>query len=419
LKEEDKYIIRKSLLELATKGVRPCSIDQELSTKNSRRIANISENDTHSLWDSITFLGAQLSRPAYDPYREAITLTTSIGRETTITSKNITLTMPIIIHGDNIFDTMVDSFCALHIALNRLAEDHHMIIGLTISKDNLLKNLDNRKYPLFLKVSNNVSDENKLEECLSCSDGIILELKDNDCESILKDMRNKFSGPIIAEITNNNFSNDILIPLLLDAGVDGIFVDTERITKNSVDGKRHAIAIIRELRYAINSYYNKIRKNNDGVSLIVSGNVNSSGNIAKAIALGADIIAYSTSLIIANAEIHDHSFLEKHSSGSAAGVNVVAEKICKHILATRGEIKAITAAMGYSNVHNISPSDLRTSNTQASIQGNIPLEGIEMSYIEILEALIDNYLQKEGISIDDTQRHQVLLSLLKDRRILQ
>jgi hypothetical protein len=232
-------------------------------------------------------------------------------------------------------------------------------------------------------------------------------------------MRNKFSGPIIAEITNNNFSNDILIPLLLDAGVDGIFVDTERITKNSVDGKRHAIAIIRELRYAINSYYNKIRKNNDGVSLIVSGNVNSSGNIAKAIALGADIIAYSTSLIIANAEIHDHSFLEKNSSGSAAGVNVVAEKICKHIVATRGEIKAITAAMGYSNVHNISPSDLRTSNTQASIQGNIPLEGIEMSYIEILEALIDNYLQKEGISIDDTQRHQVLLSLLKDRRILQ
>lgn len=421
MKEEDKYIIRKSLLELATKGVRSTSIDRELSAKNSHRISNISDNDIHNLWDSVTLLGAQLSRPAYDPYRETISLTTSIGRETT-TSKKIILTMPIIIYGDGILNTAVDSFNVIHIALNRLMENNSMTIGLTISKDNDLKKLgDNRKYPIFQKLSNDIitNDNNKLEESLSCSEGIILECREDNSVDIFKDLRNKFAGPVIAEITNNNFSDDMIIPLLLDVGVDGIFVDTEEFTKSfGHGGKRHTMAIICELRHAIDSYYNKRRKNNDGVSLIVSGNINSSGNIAKAIALGADVIAYGTSLLIANAEVHDNYLLKKISLGSS-DIDAIAEKICKHLKATRMEIKAITAAMGYSNLHNISSSDLRTSNIEASIQGDILIEGVEKSYIEILESLFDKYLQKEGIQIDDMQRQRIMLSLIGNRRILQ
>ena len=38
------------------------------------------EPKTEDLWDCITALGAQLSRPPYDPYREIIDLDISIGR---------------------------------------------------------------------------------------------------------------------------------------------------------------------------------------------------------------------------------------------------------------------------------------------------------------------------------------------------
>ncbi|HKX97272.1 MAG TPA: hypothetical protein VJL78_05505, partial [Candidatus Nitrosocosmicus sp.] len=74
---KEKYIIRSSILELAETGLpRNISIDEKirLEQKNSDRAK------TEDLWNCITALGAQLSRPPYDPYREIIDLDISIGR---------------------------------------------------------------------------------------------------------------------------------------------------------------------------------------------------------------------------------------------------------------------------------------------------------------------------------------------------
>ena len=84
---------------------------------------------------------------------------------------------------------------------------------------------------------------------------------------------------------------------------------------------------------------------------MVAGDLNNTGRIVKAAALGADIIGYSTSLLIANAAIH-------HDNPS--NINAISERICRHIQATKGELKGVPAALGYSNFYNISPADLRT-----------------------------------------------------------
>ena len=65
----DKFVIRKSILELAKTGMpRASSIDQQTRRSYNEREREEREN----LWDCITVLGAQLSRPPYDPYRESI-----------------------------------------------------------------------------------------------------------------------------------------------------------------------------------------------------------------------------------------------------------------------------------------------------------------------------------------------------------
>jgi hypothetical protein len=191
-------------------------------------------------------------------------------------------------------------------------------------------------------------------------------------------------------------------------------VDTSKIlTKASGSGSsisrykdKHAIKVIRDARSAIDAYYYK-RKTSDGACLVVAGDVNNSGSIVKAAALGADVIGYSTSLLIANAELY---------SGNPFDVSAVAERIARHILATRGEIKGVAGALGYSNFHNLSPSDLRTSSIEASLQGNIALEGPSKRYKQIVEEILDDLIREEekGLIIEEEEKKKLLLRLMVD-----
>jgi hypothetical protein len=68
LNDADKFIIRKAVLELAKTGKpRSTSIDDEVRKTHEINFKAI------NLWDYVTAIGAQLSRPPYDPYRETIT----------------------------------------------------------------------------------------------------------------------------------------------------------------------------------------------------------------------------------------------------------------------------------------------------------------------------------------------------------
>lgn len=392
MNDADKFIIRKAVLELAKTGTpRFTSIDDDV-----RNLPKVNSK-TINLWDYVTAIGAQLSRPPYDPYRETISLDISIGRKK---SRKVSLNIPLIIYGNIAIHP--SSLEAVHLALNRLAEKGN-VLGL-ISEIDINTIEDNtRKYPLFKKVSFYKNDS--LEHYQkSCPEGLVLEYKDQDSLKMLQNFRKEFDGPILVDVSE-------VFPLytktILEEGADGIIVDTDKVTKKERYKGKHAIAVIYDARNAINDYY-KGREENDNDNnaiLVIAGDVNSAGKIVKAAALGANVVGYSTSMLIA----HSNMYSEKPSN-----VSSIAENVYRHMVGTKGEIKGIPAALGYSDFHNLSPSDLRTSSIDASLQGNIPLEGVDRTYKEMIEEIVNEYGSEKGIKLNSLETQQILRLMVRE-----
>ena len=425
----DKFVIRKSLLELTKQGVpRSTSIDCEIKQynhsssgsisnygyKENNKIVVINKNKNNynndNLWDCVTALGAQLSRPPYDPYREIINLGTQIGRRRRANDNDeniVVLDIPLLIYGRE--DPLGSSREALHIALNRL-EENGIALGL-VSKTELAK--DRRMYSLFQKIEG-LSSGYPLSSLEYDSDGLVLEYRNAGSIEVLQKIRDKFDGPIIIEV-DEDFSD--YADQLLDAGADGLLVDSIRLTTATTttaknrDGAisrykgKHTMRVIRDARASIDEYSYK-RKLDARACLIIAGNINNSGNIVKAAALGADAIGYSTSLLIA---IADEMY-----SGNSLSVSALAERIYRHILGTRGEIKGLVGALGYSDFHNLSSSDLRTSSIEASLQGDIILEGTDKTYKQIVEEIFNDLINEESIKIESTEKQKILESVMVD-----
>ncbi len=400
LNDADKFIIRKAVLELAKRGTpRFTSIDDDvrnLPKVNSKAI---------NLWDYVTAIGAQLSRPSYDPYRETISLDISIGRKR---SRKVTLNIPFIIYGNIAIE--YSSLESVHVALNRLAEQGN-VLGL-ISEIEINMTEDKRKYPLFKKVPFYIKDDSLQDYKKSSSEGLVLEYKDESSVKMLQNCRKEFDGPILVDVSD---VFPLYIKTILEEGADGIIVDTEKVTKKNERYRgKHAIAVIYDARNAINDYYKGREERNDedddeddddNAILVVAGDVNSAGKIVKAAALGANVVGYSTSMLIAHSNIY---------SEKPADISSIAENVYRHMIGTKGEIKGIPAALGYSDFHNLSPSDLRTSSIQASLQGDIPIEGIDRTYIEMIEEVINEYVSETGIQLNSSETLEILRSIVRE-----
>ncbi|HEX6294435.1 MAG TPA: hypothetical protein VFZ46_04720 [Nitrososphaeraceae archaeon] len=391
MNDADKFIIRKAILELAKTGTpRFTSIDDEV-----RNLYNINSK-TINLWDFVTAIGAQLSRPPYDPYRETISLDISIGRKR---SRKVILNIPLIIYGN--IAIHYSSLESVHVALNRLAEKGN-VLGL-ISEIEINTTKDNkRKYPLFKKVPFVINDG--LEDYKkSHPEGLMLQYKDETSLKMLQNFRKEFDGPILVDVSE---VFPLYIKTILEEGADGIIVDTDKVTKNERYKGKHAIAVIHDAKKAINDYYRGREENDDdNAILVIAGDVNSAGKIVKAAALGANVVGYSTSMLIA----HSNMYSEKPSD-----VSSIADNVYRHMVGTKGEIKGIPAALGYSNFHNLSPSDLRTSSIDASIQGDIPLEGIDRTYKEMIEQVVNEYVSEKGIKLNSSESQEVVRAIVSE-----
>jgi hypothetical protein len=394
LNDADKFMIRKAVLELAKRGIpRFTSIDDDV-----RSIHHFNSKSLN-LWDYVTAIGAQLSRPPYDPYRETISLDISIGRKR---SRKITLNIPLIIYGNMSLHS--SSLESVHLALNRLAEKGN-VLGL-ISEIEINTTKDNkRKYPLFKKIPFYINDALEDYEKFY-PDGLVLEYKDETSMNMLQNFRKEFNGPILVDVSE---VFPFYIKTILEEGADGIIVDTDKVTKNERYNGRHAIAVIYDARKAINDYYRgregDDENDDDNAILVIAGDVNSSGKIVKAAALGANVVGYSTSMLIAQSNMYS----EKPSD-----ISSIAENVYRHMVATKGEIKGIPAALGYSNFHNLSPSDLRTSSIDASLQGEIPLEGIDRTYKEMIEGIVNECINEKGLKLNASETQDVLRSFLSE-----
>src|ERR1044072_3980577 len=242
-------------MELARTGMpRLTSIDDDIRHNNQNKNNYIPIN----LWDYVTSLGAQLSRPAYDPYRETIDLDTNIGRTS---SYKVNLTIPLLIYKNMSFSS--DVLEVIHRTLNRLAEEGN-ILGF-ISEDEIKNTTySKRHYPWFKKISSTTTINNLKMYQTDSPQGIVLEYVDNNTIELLRNLRRDFEYPILVDISNT-FPNDI--DKILDTGIDGIILDTEKVKKQSKIYKtKHAIAIIHDIRKILNEYSKTVNKKNGSKS---------------------------------------------------------------------------------------------------------------------------------------------------------
>jgi hypothetical protein len=371
----DKNAVRDSILSLSTLGKpRTKSIDDEIR-ENIRKYGDV----TGDLWNYVTILGAQLSRPPFDPYRESIDTHVYIGR-----SRRIELSMPLIVDARGV--TEKRSLDALNNSLNKLSENG-IAIGLvseTSAKD--------RRYKFFQKI------DYKDDGIIQGADGLFMEYKSRDSIVEVEKLRKSFACPLVVEVDHKfaDYTRE-----LIDVGVDGILVDSEKINKGERYRGKHAISIIHNASRLINSY------NGQDTNLIVAGNVNNAGMIVKAIALGANAICYDTTSLIADA----------CSSDQDIDSNSVAETIYKHVLATKKELEELPASAGYSRLRNLSTHDLRTSNLKVSLQGDIKIEGLERTHREILVEELDSLLKDKELQIDGKERDEFLEKVLSKMEV--
>ncbi|HET8792269.1 MAG TPA: hypothetical protein VFM31_00625, partial [Nitrososphaeraceae archaeon] len=193
MKNSDKFLIRNSIMELARTGMpRSTSIDDDIRNNNQNKNNYIPTN----LWDYVTSLGAQLSRPAYDPYRETIDLDTNIGRTS---SYKVNLTIPLLIYKNMSFSS--DVLEVIHRTLNRLAEEGN-ILGF-ISEDEIKNTTySKRQYPWFKKISSTTTINNLKMYQTDSPQGIVLEYVDNNTIELLRNLRRDFEYPILVDISN-------------------------------------------------------------------------------------------------------------------------------------------------------------------------------------------------------------------------
>ncbi|HEY6535941.1 MAG TPA: hypothetical protein VIY08_09145 [Candidatus Nitrosocosmicus sp.] len=379
----EKFTIRSSILELSENGLpRDKSIDDKI------RKDKIIGEKTIDIWGSITALGAQLSRPPYDPYREIINLDISVGREQC--QNKVILSMPLIIYDNDVkMDEETSGF--LHSALNKLSIDKKM--NLIFVSD---KNIKDRKYSIFKRI--NEKSELTINDDL---EGIILKFNGHKTLELISDIKKEFPGPVLVEVDE---SFESVIHPILNMNADGIIIDTIKITNKEKYKGKHALSLIYDIRSIINQFYKG--KKNDGAILVAAGDFNDVGKIIKAVAIGADIIGFSTSLLIANAarNFEDHLYTD-----------TVSNRIYRHLMATKGELKGVPAALGYSNFFNISYTDLRTSSIETSLELNIAIEGTDKTYRQIIEEYVNEFTNESDFVIGEEDKCSLIECILEKR----
>ena len=183
--------------------------------------------------------------------------------------------------------------------------------------------------------------------------------------------------PIILKLGAGDVERDVEIAV--KAGVDAIAIDG----KEGATGAAPA-ALLDNVGIPTIAALVRARKKLDEMdakqTLIISGGLNHGGDVAKALALGADAVYMATAMLVAMGCTQcGRCYTGKCPVGIATqdpklrkrlNVEEAARKVANFIGACTEEVKLIAAACGYDNVHKLSKSDLRALNeTIAKVTG--------------------------------------------------
>lgn len=333
-------------------------------------------------WESITVLGAQLSRPPYDPYREIIDTSLRLGRNGSV----VLLNSPIIVgyDGEN-----SNAYASLHQALENLAQSGtvHALVTPVLSPEQR----EGRKYVVVL-----TSKDKDARAQIEHADAVNVEYtSDTQVEEFVK-----YGKPIL--VTTKKTED---IARILDSGADALIVDVGELHSDS-------IAQLRSIALAKQGFANYFRGSEVNRVLLFRGIPNDAGSVVKAIAMGAISahgVVYDLPAIIAQS-------IDIGGNGSGYDLQKRAKPIENVLAATLVEIKQLVAAAGYSIHTNISHDVLRTSNPEVSLATGITMEGLNVPWYEYHRRILLGEMMQRGIDpskVPSGTLEQMVLELIK------
>ena len=183
------------------------------------------------------------------------------------------------------------------------------------------------------------------------------------------DMLRKKSGgkPIIIKLGAGDVENDVKIALKANPdiiAIDGMEGGTGAAPKIMLDdfGIPALSALVRARKTM-----DKLKAKQE---LIIGGGINKGADVAKALALGADAVFMSFSLLIAMGCIYcKQCYMGKCPKGVTTqdpelrknlNVEEAAKKVSNFLTACSEEVKMVAAATGNNNVHDLDRNDLRS-----------------------------------------------------------
>ncbi len=200
-----------------------------------------------------------------------------------------------------------------------------------------------------------------------------------------------YQKPIFIKVAAGRVREDVKIAAKV--GIDGIIIDgmqggTGAAPLIAIDHLGHPTlpALVQAVR-ALEEM--GVR---DEMSLIVSGGIKDGGDVAKALALGADAVMIGTGAMVA---MGCRVCLECHKGECQYGIGTqrpelrqnldieaAAKGVANYITAMTNELVILAKACGKTNVHNLEREDVRALTLEASAMTGIPLIGSDFAFGE-------------------------------------
>jgi hypothetical protein len=386
--KSEKGIHRKAILGAAKTGIARDSIDAIL-----RDIPV--ELDPY---DAIKFLGAQLTRPATDPYREHV--------ETTVRLGELEVDSPFVIpiHSD-VYGIHLNDMGkgALYHAMGELAKVglKHLVLIEEIPEEYLTQ----RSFKAML-------DMRSATDCGSLSHFQRSQLKSADA-ALLRYCRSNFL-PVFSETRR---AIDPMAPLAaLVSDVDEI----QPVLGNGIDivvmdVQGTSIEQLRKICAAKIEFAEYFKDKDIERQLVFINGPNDEGKVLKALAMGA------TS---AHACVYDIPTLIAYSLQDLVGTNdesyslsQISQAIFNYMQETYGELIKLTAAVGGENIYDLSDDDMRTFDPRASVATHLKMEALDKSWYQYHRDILVEALGMRGVDVQTVPEkviHEMTYSLIPE-----